>query len=63
MEKSDNKIEEHLRIIELLLAGIILKKEVDVKKIAKIIRCSDKKISALYPERRKVNAKKKNKII
>lgn len=57
MPKKKKTSEEHLEIIELLLAGILLKRDVDVKKVAKIIGCSDKKLTEIYPEK----SSKKNK--
>lgn len=59
MPKKIKTTEEHLQTIEYLLAGLLLKKEVDVKKVAKIIGCSDKILTNMYPERRrgKTNAK------
>lgn len=53
MPKKIKTTEEHLQTIEYLLAGLLLKKEVDVKKVAKIIGCSDKILTAMYPERRR----------
>jgi len=53
MPKKNKTMEEHLQTIEYLLAGMLLKKDVDVKKVAKVIGCSDKTLSALYPEKRK----------
>ena len=47
--------EEHLRSIEFLLAALILKRDVDVKKVANIIGCSDKTLTDLFPEKRKKN--------
>lgn len=61
MPKKVKTPEEHLQTIEYLLAGLLLKKEVDVKKVAKIIGCSDRTLTAMYPERRKVNKGKKTK--
>ena len=61
MPKKIKTNEEHLQTIEYLLAGLLLKKEVDVKKVAKIIGCSDNVITGLYPNKRGGNrgAKKK----
>ena len=53
MPKKSKNIEEHLQTIEYLLAGILLKKETDIRKVAKIIGCSDSTLTALYPQRRK----------
>lgn len=57
MPKKIKTQEEHLQTIEYLLAGLLLKKDVDVKKVAKIMRCSDKTLTALYPERKRGNRK------
>jgi hypothetical protein len=51
MPKKIKTTEDHLLAIEFLLAGLLLKKDVDVKKVAKIIGCSDKKLTSLYPEK------------
>ena len=53
MPKKIKTTEEHLQIIQYLLAGLLLKKDVDVKKVAKIIGCSDRTITALYPSKKK----------
>ena len=53
MPKKTKSTEEHLQTVQYLLAGILLKKEVDIKKVAKIIGCSDKTLTALYPEKRR----------
>lgn len=53
MPKKIKTQEDHLQAIEYLLAGLLLKKEVDLKKVAKIIGCSDKTLTALYPARKK----------
>jgi hypothetical protein len=62
MPKKVKTPEEHFQSIEYLLAGLLLKKEVDVKKVAKIIGCSDKTLTAMYPERRKPKSKKIKKV-
>ena len=61
MPKKIKTQEEHLQIIEYLLAGVLLKRDTDVKKLGKIIGCSDKTLSKMYPEkkRRDKGAKKK----
>ena len=62
MPKKLKTTKEHLQAIEYLLAGILLKKEVGIKKVAKIICCSDKTLTSLYPEKRRGNKNvKKNK--
>ena len=53
MPKKTKTVEEHLQTVEYLLAGLLLKKDVDVKKVAKIMGCSDNVITALYPEKKK----------
>lgn len=54
--KEHNKILNELKKIEYLLAGILLNKKTDIKKVAKIIGVSDKTLTKFYPERK---AKKK----
>jgi hypothetical protein len=51
--KKTRKVEEHLEIIEALLAGIILKRTPNVKQVAKIIGVSDNELTELYPRSRK----------
>jgi transcription initiation factor TFIIIB Brf1 subunit/transcription initiation factor TFIIB len=57
MPKKNKTSEDHLQIIEYLLAGLLLKKEPDIKKVAKILGCSDVTLTKLYPEHRKHNKK------
>jgi hypothetical protein len=57
MPKKSKRIEEHLQSIEYLLAGILLKKETDIKKVGKIIGCSDKVLTNLYPGKKKSRRK------
>lgn len=52
MPKKIKDIEERLQTLEYLLAGILLGKKPNVKEVAKIIGCSDKVLTRLYPERR-----------
>ena len=52
MPKKNKTTEEHLQTIEYLLAGLLLKKEVDIKKVAKIMGCSDKTLTSIYPKKR-----------
>lgn len=59
MPKKNKTVEEHLQIVEYLLGGLLLKKEPDIKKVAKIIGCSDVTLTKLYPENRK---RKKNEV-
>jgi len=56
MPKKNKTTEEHLQTIEYLLAGLLLKKEADIKKVAKIIGCSDKTLTSMYPEKRRGKA-------
>lgn len=51
MEKKNKEIEDRLRTIEYLLAGLLLKKDPNLKQVAKIIGCSDKVLTKLYPSR------------
>mgnify|MGYP001607648640 CR=1 FL=1 len=53
MPKKTKTTEEHLQTVEYLLAGLLLKKDVDIKKVAKIIGCSDKILTSMYPERKR----------
>ncbi len=53
MPKKVKTTEGHLQVIEYLLAGLLLKKEVDIKKVAKIIGCSDNALTAIYPKKGK----------
>lgn len=52
MPKKKKEFDDYLKTIEFLLAGILLKKESNVKQIAKIIGCSDKVLTKLYPEKK-----------
>lgn len=58
MPKKNKDIEDRLKTIEFLLAGILLGKKADLKTVAKVIGCSDKTLTKLYPER-KSNKKEK----
>lgn len=51
--KKAKKVEEHLEIIENLLAGIILKRTPNVKQVAKIMGVSDNELTRLYPRSKK----------
>jgi len=53
MPKKTKNMEDHLQSIEYLLAGIMLKREANIKNIAKIIGCSDTKLTELYPQKKK----------
>ncbi len=53
MPKKPKTVEEHLEIMENLLAGVILKREPNVKKLAKIMGVSSDKLTELYPTSRK----------
>ncbi len=59
MPKKNKELEDRLKTIEYLLAGLLLKKEPNIKQVAKIIGCSDKILTKLYPSKEtKKNAKK-----
>jgi len=47
--KKPKTVEEHLEIIETLLAGIILKRTPNVKELAKIMGVSSDRLTELYP--------------
>jgi len=51
--KKTKKVEDHLEIIENLLAGIILERTPTVKQLAKIMEISDKELTRLYPRPKK----------
>ena len=53
MPKKPKKIEDHLEIIENLLAGIILKRTPNVKQVASIMGISSDKLTELYPHSKK----------
>jgi DNA-binding Xre family transcriptional regulator len=60
MPKKTKTVEEHLQTIEYLFAGLILKKEIDIKKVAKIIGCSDNKLTkVLSGKKRKIKTDEK----
>ncbi|MBS3077362.1 hypothetical protein J4233_03755 [Candidatus Pacearchaeota archaeon] len=59
MPKKNKEIEDRLQTIEYLLAGILMKREPNIKEVAKVIGCSDTKLSSLFPDRKK---KGKNKL-
>jgi len=52
MTKNNDQIIKELKKIEYLLAGILLNKKTDLKKVAKIIGVSDKTLTKFYPERK-----------
>jgi len=60
MPKKNKEIEDRLKTIEFLLAGILLGKKTNLKNVAKIIGCSDKVLTKLYPEK-KLDKKDKTK--
>ena len=53
MVKRNKEIEDHLEDIKFLLAGILLKRTPNIKQVAKIIGCSDKKLTSLFPQKQK----------
>lgn len=59
MPKKNKELEDRLKTIEYLLAGLLLKKAPNIKQVAKIIGCSDKVLTKLYPSKEtKKNDKK-----
>lgn len=52
MPKKSKTVEEHLEIIENLLAGIILKRSPNLKELAKIMGISSDKLTEMYPEKK-----------
>ena len=52
MPKKIKTQEEHLQAIEYLLAGILLKRDTDVNKLARVIGCSSKILSKMYPKKK-----------
>jgi len=54
MPKKIKTSEEHLQNVEYLLAAILLKKEVNIKQVAKVIGCSDNTLTALFPDKKHV---------
>ena len=57
MPKKKKTIEEHLQAVQYLLAGILLKRNPNVKEVAKVIGCSDNLLTKMYPERTSKNEK------
>ena len=53
MPKKNKETEEHLQDIKYLLAGILLDKKPNIKEVAKIMGCSDKTLTKLFPENKK----------
>jgi chorismate mutase len=53
MPKKSKTVEEHLQDIKYLLAAILLKKEPNMKEVAKVTGCSDNKLTELFPEKAK----------
>jgi hypothetical protein len=50
MSKKTKSVEDHLQDIKYLLAGILLKKEIDIGKAAKIVSCRKQTLTAMYPK-------------
>lgn len=61
MSKNNKDIEEHLKNIKYLLAGILLDKKPNIKEVAKAAGCSDKTLTKLYPEKTKKKGNKNDK--
>jgi len=53
MPKKTKTTEEHLQIIEYLLAGLLMKRETNVNKMARIIGCTSKTLSEMFPEKKR----------
>lgn len=53
MPKKKKSMEDQLQEIEYLLAGILMKREVSVNDVAKIIGCRANKLTKLYPQKRR----------
>jgi hypothetical protein len=53
MPKKTKTVEDHLEIIENLLAGILLKRTPNVKQVAAIIGSSSDRLTELYPRSNK----------
>jgi hypothetical protein len=51
--KKAKTVEEHLEIIENMLAGIILERTPNVKELAKIMGVSSDRLTELYPVSKK----------
>jgi hypothetical protein len=49
MPKKTKTVEDHLEIIENLIAGLLLKRTPNVKQVAKIMEISDDKLTEMYP--------------
>ncbi len=53
MPKKNKEIDEHLEDIKYLLAAILLDKKPNIKEVAKVVGCSDKTLTKLFPENKK----------
>jgi len=53
MPKKLKTVKDHLLSIEIMLAGIILKREVDVEHVAKIIGIRKDTLIKIIPEKKK----------
>ena len=53
MLEKNKKIEEQLQDIKYLLAGILLGRNPNVKEVARIIGCSDKTLTKIYPDKKR----------
>lgn len=60
MYENNKEVIEHLKRIEYLLAGILLMRKPNLKEVAKAIKCSDKTLTAIFPERVKGKKEKIN---
>ena len=49
-KKKPRTVEEHLEVIEILLAGVLLDRKPSVKQVAKIIGIDNAKLGGLLPD-------------
>ena len=52
MPKKIKTVEEHLQTIEYLLVGLLLKREVSVQQLCKVIGCASTVLTSMYPEKK-----------
>lgn len=55
MPKKNKELEDHLMDIKYLLAGILLNRKPNLKEVAKIVGCSDKTLTKIYPDKNRSN--------
>ena len=49
MPKKNRSVEDHLQSIEYMLAAILLKREPNIKTVAKLVGVSDNDLTDLFP--------------